>query len=52
MTSVFFNVVCPVFGMLLANGMFTAPLTAVLNARNKGTLADLNPTPWVAGDRN
>jgi hypothetical protein len=50
MTGVFFTIVCPLFGCLIANGMFASPLLAVLQARKNGVLGELNPVPWVAGN--
>mmetsp|Transcript_1694 Transcript_1694/g.3385 ORF Transcript_1694/g.3385 Transcript_1694/m.3385 type:complete len:323 (-) Transcript_1694:125-1093(-) len=39
--------VCPLFGCLAANFMFTAPVRDVREAVRKGTLGSLNPTPWA-----
>jgi hypothetical protein len=50
MSNVFFSVVCPVLGTIICNGMWLAPLPAVLEAQRKGDLGPLNPTPWVAGE--
>lgn len=49
MSGAFFTIVCPLFGCLIGNGMWLAPLPAVLNARKKGDMGELNPLPWVAG---
>jgi solute carrier family 50 protein (sugar transporter) len=39
---------CPVAGVITANVMFSAPVRDTAEAsRKKGTLGDLNPTPWV-----
>jgi hypothetical protein len=47
----FYNVVCPVVGMLLSNAMFAVPLMVVQEAREKRDLGELNPMPWVAGKK-
>lgn len=39
--------VCPLFGCLAANFMFSAPVKAVREAVSRGTLGSLNPTPWA-----
>ncbi|KAL7491908.1 hypothetical protein ACHAWT_001153 [Skeletonema menzelii] len=37
--------ICPLFGMIVANIMFTAPVQSVRHAISIGTLGQLNPTP-------
>lgn len=39
--------ICPLFGMIVANIMFTAPVQSVRHAISIGTLGQLNPTPWA-----
>lgn len=39
--------VVPTLGVITGTLMSLAPFRAVLNASRKGTLEDLNPTPWV-----
>ena len=40
--------VAPIFGVLIANLMFSTPFRAVMKARKERTLGDLNPVPWAA----
>lgn len=49
MSGVFFSIVCPLVGALICNGMWLAPLPAVLACKKKGDLGELNPLPWSAG---
>eukprot|EP00559_Dactyliosolen_fragilissimus_P000480 CAMPEP_0184862490 /NCGR_PEP_ID=MMETSP0580-20130426/6946_1 /TAXON_ID=1118495 /ORGANISM="Dactyliosolen fragilissimus" /LENGTH=292 /DNA_ID=CAMNT_0027360381 /DNA_START=88 /DNA_END=963 /DNA_ORIENTATION=- len=39
--------VCPTLGAILGNIMFAAPVKDVRAAVKKGTLGNLNPTPWA-----
>jgi len=49
-SGVFFTLVCPLLGAIISNGMWLAPLPAVLAARRNGDLGELNPFPYVAGN--
>lgn len=44
---VFFNIVCPTLGVIIALTMFSTPMRSVLRARREKALGDLNPVPWV-----
>lgn len=46
-TEIVLEYVCPLFGCLAANFMFTAPIKDVRKAVSRGTLGCLNPTPWA-----
>ena len=39
--------VCPCLGMIMGNVMFLAPRRDVKTAVERGSLGDLNPTPWA-----
>ena len=45
--NIILEIVCPAFGTILANLMFSAPYKDAKNAVNRGFLGDLNPTPWA-----
>lgn len=39
--------VCPALGMIIGNVMFAAPVKKLHAAVERGSLGDLNPTPWA-----
>jgi solute carrier family 50 protein (sugar transporter) len=41
------EIICPAFGVILANVMFIASYKDVKLAVARGSLGDLNPTPWA-----
>jgi uncharacterized protein with PQ loop repeat len=44
---IFFNVVCPTLGVVIALTMFLTPMRSVLQARRDKSLGDLNPVSWA-----
>jgi hypothetical protein len=44
---VFFNVVCPTLGVVIALTMFLTPMRSVVQARRDKSLGELNPVPWA-----
>ena len=40
--------VAPIFGVLIANLMFSTPFRSVMKARKDRALGELNPVPWAA----
>lgn len=47
-TDWFSTIVCPLFGMILANIMWCSPMKAVLQARETRSIGSLNSIPFVA----
>ena len=41
------DLLCPSLGVILATLTFAAPVTSLRDRLNKGSLGDLNPTPWA-----
>lgn len=39
--------VCPGLGVIMASAMFAAPIKSLQEAIERGSLGDLNPTPWA-----
>jgi len=46
-SSFFFEYVCPSLGVVFATAMFTAPVNSLRMSLSKGSLGNLNPTPWA-----
>ena len=46
-TTIILEYVCPGFGVICANIMFSAPYRDLQNAVLKGEIGNLNPTPWA-----
>lgn len=46
-TDTFLHLVCPSLGTIIASVMFAAPISSLREAISRGTLGDLNPTPWA-----
>ena len=41
------DLLCPSLGVMLATLTFAAPVTSLRRRLSKGSLGDLNPTPWA-----
>jgi solute carrier family 50 protein (sugar transporter) len=46
-TEIILEIICPALGVILANAMFFASYKDVKLAVARGSLGDLNPTPWA-----
>lgn len=46
-SDVVLNYICPGLGVIMASATFAAPIKSLREAMDKGSLGDLNPTPWA-----
>mmetsp|Transcript_2505 Transcript_2505/g.3831 ORF Transcript_2505/g.3831 Transcript_2505/m.3831 type:complete len:292 (-) Transcript_2505:708-1583(-) len=46
-SAIFLQYVSPSMGCIMANLMLTAPVSSLREAISRGSLGDLNPTPWA-----